>query len=558
MTPPALLTRAMMAVYGRLFWAPLDRAAADPAAAQGATLRALLERHRDTTFGRAHGFSSIRSPRDYAAQVPIQQHADLRPYIERQRTTGEAALTAEAPVFYAQTSGSTGTPKYIPITDTTLRLTRTEQKIFSWLQHRAAPEAFAGRTLGIMGAAVEARLDSGHAVGSVSGHLYRTMPRFVKARFVVPPEVSTIHDYERKYLLILRLALETPDITYMGAPNPSSFLRLAALLTRHREALTRSVATGRFDGLDGESREVRDAVAGRLTAQPARAAALDRLDALTLATTWPRLALVTTWTGGSCGVALDSVRAMLPASTRVMELGYQSTEFRGTFALDAESPGGLVPLPHAYFEFVEQEAWDRGHRDTLPIEALECGRRYQVVVTTASGLYRYFMNDLLEVCGRYRRTPLLRFVQKGRGVTNLTGEKLYEAQVIEAMTATARDAGLDVPFFLLLADEATTSYTAYVATAPTAEPPADFDARLDAALRARNIEFDAKRASGRLTAPAVVWIDPGAADAYTRASVAAGQREGQFKPALLQYTRELRMPLADLLAFARRTALLTR
>ena len=558
MTPATLFTRAAMAYYGQRFWRPLDRAAADPAAAQWATLRALVARNRDTAFGRAHGFASIRSARDYAARVPIHEYADLQPYIEHQRTTGEPALTADAPVFYAQTSGSTGTPKYIPITGVTLRVTRTEQKIFSWLQHRAVPAAFAGRTLGIMGAAVESRLDSGHAVGSVSGHLYRTMPRFVKARFVVPPEVSTIHDYERKYLLILRLALETPDITYMGAPNPSSFLRLASLLERHRDALTRSLATGAVDGLEGESAGVRAALAGRLTAQPARAAVLDRLPALTLGALWPRVALVTTWTGGSCGVALDSVRSMLPAATRVMELGYQSTEFRGTFALEAGVAGGLPPVHHTYFEFVEQGAWDRGGRETVGLDGLDTGRRYQVVVTTASGLYRYFMNDLLEVCGRHRATPLLRFVQKGRGVTNLTGEKLYEAQVIEALSATARAAGLQVPFYLMLADEATSTYTAYVALPPSATPPDDFAARFDQALRARNIEFDAKRASGRLDAATVTWIDPRAVEAYTRASVTAGQREGQFKPAILQYTRELTLPLADLHAFARAATLVSR
>ena len=61
------------------------------------------------------------------------------------------------------------------------------------------------------------------------------------------------------------------------------------------------------------------------------------------------------------------------------------------------------------------------------------GRRYYVLFTTAAGLYRYFMNDLVEVTGFFHRTPLLRFVQKGKGVTSLTGEKLYEAQAIEAV-----------------------------------------------------------------------------------------------------------------------------
>jgi hypothetical protein len=39
----------------------------------------------------------------------------------------------------------------------------------------------------------------------------------------------------------------------------------------------------------------------------------------------------------------------------------------------------------------------------------------------------------LTVTGFFHQTPLLRFVQKGRGVTSLTGEKLYEAQAIEAI-----------------------------------------------------------------------------------------------------------------------------
>ena len=76
-----------------------------------------------------------------------------------------------------------------------LAITRDEQALFSYVQYRACPEAFAGKALGIMGAAVEGHLDSGHAVGSVSGHLYRSLPGAVRSRFVVPPEVSEIVDY---------------------------------------------------------------------------------------------------------------------------------------------------------------------------------------------------------------------------------------------------------------------------------------------------------------------------------------------------------------------------
>src|SRR4029078_4149343 len=165
--------------------------------------------------------------------------------------------TAEAPLFYAQTSGSTGTPKYIPIGASALRLHRAEQALFTFLQYRACPETFSGKALGIMGAAIEGHLDSGHHVGSVSGYLYESLPASVQSRFVLPPRVSTIADYDLKYLVILRLALSCPDITYLGSPNPSTFLRLLDILNDRRDVLARSLETGTFpeiDALDAETR----------------------------------------------------------------------------------------------------------------------------------------------------------------------------------------------------------------------------------------------------------------------------------------------------------------
>jgi hypothetical protein len=61
------------------------------------------------------------------------------------------------------------------------------------------------------------------------------------------------------------------------------------------------------------------------------------------------------------------------------------------------------------------------------------GQSYFVFVTTVSGLYRYDMNDIIEVVGMYEQAPLIRFVQKGEVVISLTAEKLYEVQVIAAV-----------------------------------------------------------------------------------------------------------------------------
>lgn len=539
----ALLRGAMLG-YGVRYWRPFDRLAERPAEAQAATLLTILRANASTTFGQEHRFSSIRTADEFRAAVAPHDYEALRPHVEQQRLTGHRTLTTEVPLFYARTSGSSGTPKLVPITPTALRHHRAEQALFTWVQHRARPDAFDGSAWGIMGAAVEGRLDSGHAVGSVSGHLYESLPAMLQSRFVVPPAVSRIEDYDTKYLVTLRLALTSPTITYLGAPNPSTFLRLLTLVNERRDVLARSLESGRLDPLGSIDGAVHDTLKPLLRVDRARAAQLASNRRFTFSDLWPDIRLLTTWTGGSCGIALDALRPSLPRGCSVMELGYQATEMRGTIALDAETRGGVPPLHHHVFEFIEQARYDAGASDTVGLAELEVGCRYYVLVTTAAGLYRYFMNDIVEVTGHYRQTPVLRFVQKGRGVTNLVGEKLYEGQVIEAVTQSSRQEGLTLAFFQMMADEQRSGYRLVVESEQVLDPVA-LGAAVDARLGELNIEYQAKRASSRLTPIAVGRLRKGAADAYKAACLRAGQREGQFKPSVLLSATDVNWPVDD-------------
>jgi hypothetical protein len=535
-----IVFRGGMATYAVRYWLPVMRSARRPQQTQTNVLRKIVSANQTTQFGIEHGFADIRTPEDFRQRVAVQDYEKLRDYIERQRRTGEPALTAEPPLFYAQTSGSTGKPKYIPVCASALRLYRAEQALFTYLQYRACPAAFSGKALGIMGSAVEAGLDSGHNVGSVSGYLYESLPSAVQSRFVVPPRVSTIADYDLKYLVILRLALASPDVSYLGSPNPSTFLRLLEVLNQKRDVLARSLETGTLPELDTLDPDTREGVSRRLQPDRARAMQLSGKGPLTFASLWPQIALVTTWTGGSCGIALDKLRTALPGHTKVMELGYQSTECRGTIALDAETPFGLPPLHHHFFEFIRQDHWDSGRLEFRGVGELESNERYYILITTAAGLYRYFMNDLVEAAGRYRNTPLLRFVQKGKGVTSLTGEKLYEAQVIQAVQDTARRHGFAPGFFLLVAEEESSSYHLFLETDDAGTSSMlQTAAEVDQRLGELNVEYHSKRASGRLAPLRIARLRHGTGEAYKAACVRAGQREGQFKPTVLQYRRDL-------------------
>ena len=136
-----------------------------------------------------------------------------------------------------------------------------------------------------------------------------------------------------------------------------------------------------------------------------------------------------TWTGGSCGIALGSLSPLLPADTAIIEWGYSASEFRGTINIDAKHNTCLPTLTNTFFEFMERQKRETGGKDFLGLDELQEGHEYYVFITTIDGLYRYDINDIVRVNGRVFETPALEFVQKGKGVTNITGEKLTEAQV---------------------------------------------------------------------------------------------------------------------------------
>jgi hypothetical protein len=223
----------------------------------------------------------------------------------------------------------------------------------------------------------------------------------------------------------------------------------------------------------------------------------------------------------------------------MIDAGYVASEVHGTIVVDAERNLALPLLESVFFEFVPVDDWNAGQRDTLLLHELSEARDYHIVVTTLGGLVRYHMNDVVRVTGKVGATPTLAFVRKGRGVTNITGEKLAEDQVNLAVAGLLAGAGLRTPFYVFVADAAKAGYTAYIETGRANQPAFESLAGpLDQALRMSNIEYDSKRGSGRLKPLCLVALADGTERAYRRHCVGKGQREAQFKVLTLQNADE--------------------
>lgn len=538
-----------MQIYRRTHWRRLVAFARNPRETQRRVLLDLLRANSDTTFGRRHRFGAIRSYEEFIKAVPVQTYETLRPFVEEQVQTGAAALTASPPVLYALTSGTTGQPKRIPLVEESLTLYKWSTAAQTYALYRADPSAFYGSLLGIVGAAVEGKLESGVPYGSASGQGYRNMPAVAQARYVLPPEVFEIEDYELKYTVILRLALNVRNIRFMFSANPSTFLKLLSVLRQNRTALVEDVSQGVFWRSGELPQRVQDAIASYLPCRAARVRELQKLLASPdpgFLDLWPELRLVVTWTGGSCGIALAGLKPLLPTGARVTEMGYLSSEFRGTIIVDVKRNLGFPTIHENFFEFVEREDWDSGRPEFCTIERLETGRQYYVVVTTRGGLYRYFMNDIVTVTGLFEATPTIQFLQKGKGVTSITGEKLYESQVIQAVRAVEEPGGCPSTFFLMLASPRRALYTlVYEWPATLGATPEETAHRVDRCLGELNVEYAQKRASGRLALLEVLPVEHGTGEAYKRFCIARGQREGQFKTVALQYEDDCSFSFED-------------
>jgi sterol desaturase/sphingolipid hydroxylase (fatty acid hydroxylase superfamily) len=530
--------------YGqRIVWATRD-----PMRAQRRVLAKILRQNRATTFGRRYGFDAIHDYAGFAQRVPVSEYEALRPLVDAEIERGENALTAQEPARYARTSGTTGRPKDIPLTSSHLEALQRIHALAVAFQYRACPSAFEGGILDVVSPAYEGVLANGKPFGSASGLVAGNTPGRVLDKFVVPSPVLTITDSRVKYLLILRLAIARPDVTYLGAANPATLLTLIKLFRQHQSELTKDLREGAFFLSDKVPVSVLAAIGPCLHASVGRANELAQLQAGAnpprLADLFPELRAVVTWTCGSAGMATDALRRELASRTRILELGYVASEFRGTVSFGLRAGSGLPTLDTHFFEFVEREKWDRAEPEFLTLEQIRKGFDYYIIVTTPSGLYRYFINDLVRVRGFLHKTPLLEFRQKGKGVTDITGEKLYETQLLMAVREALAGMGQAARFVMMLADEEMRSYRLYVEPEAGARPSAVKLANaVDARLGQLNVEYRAKRESDRLGMLKARWLAAGTAEAYRQHCVTQGQREGQFKVVALGYRKNFTFDL---------------
>jgi hypothetical protein len=508
----------------------------DPEKAQNQLLKKIIADGRDTLFGKEHNFSSINSPGSYASHVPVSSYDDLSPYIKRLIHGEKKVLTPEEPIFFATTSGTTGEPKFIPVTLSSRNAKSQIMRLWLYYASKSHPSMFSGKVLSVVSPEAESYTDLGIPCGAESGHAYKNMPSILKAAYAAPYEVFAIEDYDLKYYILLRLAMQE-SITFIGTVNPSTIILLCKKIQEFGEGIIKDIHDGACRGMSSLAEKDIEVIKPYIKADPERAKVLEQImnsgEGLTAGKVWPELALIGCWKGGSVGIYLRDFLDHFDEKTPSRDWGYLASEIRGSIPISDESASGVLTVETNYYEFVQEDEINDSSRQFIGVADLEQGRRYYVFPTTTAGLYRYEMNDIIEVTGFYNKTPLLSFCQKGKGVSSLTGEKLYESQVVKAVQNALEKNSLSlefivltvhmesVPAYVCIVEETRESINGLTGTSLIND--------IDLNLQNENIEYEGKRKSGRLGNPVLKVAYKGEYEKYRRRRVAEGVPDGQFK-----------------------------
>ena len=518
---------------------------------QRGVLLAKLRYSADTEYGRLYRFNAITSTNDYRKAVPIVDYRALSPHVMK---VVEGKLNILFPpeeklLMFAMTSGTTATPKYVPVTGRYIK--ELARGNFIWAAHLLSdyPSTIDHKILHIVSPSRENETPRGVPCGAATGLVAESQQRIAHLKYALRPAVFRISDYHIKYYCIIRLAIQQ-KISLLIAANPSTLVSLGQCLERNAGDLIKDLHGGTLGVSEKLEPDIRKAIEPRLKRKRKLAARLERVlsreGRLLPRDVWPELAVIACWTGGTLTPYLDLVRYFW-GEKPLRDPGLIASEGRMTIPMRDGEAGGVLDVESHFYEFVPYgEKVTDGN--TLLAHELEEGEKYCIILSTSSGFFRYNISDVVQVCGWFGDTPVLKFLHKGSRISSLTGEKISEHQVVQAFQACERELdfavpqftvcpGWDVPpfYYILLEKQRDGLFEGKEGEellSRTAE-------RFDDKLKELNIEYKNKRDSGRLSGPRVQLLERGS---FEQGRAAHIERNGGR---LEQYKHPYLSPLLD-------------
>jgi len=420
---------------------------------QAETLQTLLSKGRETLFGADHRFENIRDYDQFRKLVPIRSYESIFPYIERSLNGERNVLWPGSIRWFAKSSGTTNDrSKFIPVTKESLdecHYKGGRDVLTCYNAWQPEHTLFEGKSL-VLSGSLHTAADSPFQAGDISAVLLENMPWWMHYFRAPSKEIALMGNWEEK-LDRLAEAIIPEDITFLsGVPS-----WMLVLLKRVLE-------------LEGKTQ---------------------------LREVWPNLQL---FIHGAVNFA--PYRPLYQNLSAGNEIHYLETynASEGFFALqDRENKNDMLLMTDygVYYEFVPLNKLDQPEEHVVPLESVELGKAYALVITTNAGLWRYLIGDTVEFTSL--RPYRLRIVGRTKHFINAFGEELMVENAETALAIACQQCHASIreftvaPIFQTAHQPGGHEWLIEFEEAPSNLPI--FAERLDSELRKVNADYDAKR-----------------------------------------------------------------
>src|ERR1041384_7287300 len=359
-----------------------------PAASQNKIMTNIIQRPRDTVFGKDHNFGAINTYEDFKKNIPIRDYEDFKPYIEQVLHGKENIIWPGKPAYFSKTSGTTSGVKYIPISKESLpnHINSARNALLSYV-HETGKARFLDGGLIFLSGSPELTVKAGVKTGRLSGIVNHHVPGYLRTNQKPTYQTNCIEDWEEKLDKIIDETLNA-DMTLISGIPPWAQMYFDRITAR----------TGK---------KIKDVfpnfsmfVYGGVNFEPYRAKLVE-----------------------SIGKKIDSIDTY-PASEGF--IAYQDSQ---------HEEGLLLLLNHGiFFEFVPVEEYFNENPTRLSIEEVEIGKNYAVIINNNAGLWGYSIGDTVKFVSK---TPY-RILVTGRikHFISAFGEHVIGEEVKKAMKLT--------------------------------------------------------------------------------------------------------------------------
>ncbi len=533
-----------------------------------ALLLRLLQRCKETAYGKDHNLGDITSREDFRRKHPITTHEHYQPYIDMVYQGEANVMFPEMPRMIGTTSGTSGSHKLVPVPPLqrkvffTKGIAITFDALQNGVMHPTNPSLKwpnFQKSCKLMHEPKFTHTPTNIMVGPNSSR-----PKDNKGllKLYTTPEVAFEVQSENELLFLHALyALMDENLGFIEANFCNRILNFFVVLDDNWDILVETVETGILPVDLDIDQSIRRELESNMKPDLYRAKELKRIrtDYLehnddsasqpSLARRiWPNLHTILASETGTFQIYGEKLRSQyIGKDITIYSPLYAATE--GLIGVNPDINGkSFVLHPEAmFYEFYPIDEADGDDlidpNKILFMEQLENGKEYEVIITNLTGLYRYRFGDVVRCVGYNHEAPIVEVAYRKGQFLNASGERTSEETFYRALHRTvATDWGLALKDYTtveyFLEGNRKPRYVVFVELSDdTHAKSKPFERaltrkekmQLDKALGIENKSYQTLRNIGRLQPIEVITLKNGTFEKVRREMVSLGVGATQMK-----------------------------